>query len=153
MIRVLAAATIALASIPTFDPHPLEGVWRISFPWHIEVVNGVVTPTMETGELRVEVKGDSLVATVARTPTADTPTPRPIRMAALRLGIGEVSFEARDNVTMASPDGGERTMTAISVWVLKPAGDQLAGTLERKLEGAPSPGHGPLPLTGSRVRP
>lgn len=152
MIRALAV-TLALVSTQQTDPHPLEGLWKVSFPWHIEVVNGVVTPTMESAEMRVEVKGDSLIATVARTPTADTPTPRPIRLAALRAQAGQVSFETRDNVTVSSPSGGERTMTAISIWVFTPSGDRLHGTLERKLEGAPTPGHGPLALTGSRVRP
>ena len=151
MIRLLAVALV-LASVQQSDPHPLEGIWKISFPWHIEVVNGVVTPTMEAGELRVEVKGDSLIAVVARMPTADSPTPRPIRLSALRAGTPAITFETRDQVTVSSPDGGERSMTAISIWTLEPSGDQLSGTLERRLEGAPTRGHGPLPLTGSRAR-
>ena len=150
MIRALAV-TLALLSTQQADPHPLEGLWKVSFPWHIEVVNGVVTPTMESAEMRVEVKGDSLIAILARTPTADVPTPRPIRLAAL-AGSGEIVFETRDLVTMASAGGAERTMTAVSIWVFKPSGDQLVGTLERKIEGAAAT-HGPLPLSGSRVRP
>ena len=48
MIRTLAIA-LALVLTQQAGPHPLEGVWNISFPWHIEVVNGVVTPTMTVG--------------------------------------------------------------------------------------------------------
>lgn len=104
MLRALA---FALAVVPTqhADSHPLEGVWSISFPWHIEVVNGVVTPTMESAELRVEVVGDSLIAVVTRMPTAEMPTPRPIRLATL-LGPGDAVFETRDKVTLASAGGG-----------------------------------------------
>ena len=149
MIRALSLALALVA--PDQQAHPLEGVWKISFPWHVEVVNGVVTPTMETAEMKVEIQGDSLVATVSRTPTTDTPNPRPIRMTA-PLRTGETVFETRDRVTMAMGGGGERTMVAISTWVLKPDGDQLGGSLERRLEGAPGAGNGPLPLSGTRVR-
>ena len=148
MIRALAfALALVFADQQT---HPLEGVWKITFPWHVEVVNGVVTPTMETAEMKVEIQGDSLVATISRTPTTDTPNPRPIRMAA-PLGTGETVFETRDRVTM-SIGGEERTMIAVSTWVLKPDGDGLDGSLERRLEGVPATSNGPLPLTGNRVR-
>ena len=149
MIRALSLA-LALA-FPDQQVHPLEGVWTITFPWHVEVVNGVVTPTMETAEMKVEIQGDSLVATISRTPTTDTPNPRPIRMA-VPLRTGETVFENRDRVTMSMGSGGERTMIAVSTWVLKPDGDQLGGSLERRLEGAPAAGNGPLPLSGTRVR-
>jgi hypothetical protein len=149
MIRTLS---LVLALLTTDQrAHPLEGVWTITFPWHVEVVNGVVTPTMETAEMKVEIQGDSLVATIARTPTTDTPNPRPIRLAA-PLGTGETVFETRDRVTMSMGSGGERTMIAVSTWVLKPDGDRLGGSLERRLEGAPSSSNGPLPLSGARVR-
>jgi hypothetical protein len=150
MLRALA---VALAGIPIQNagPHPLEGVWKITFPWHIEVVNGVVTPTMETGELRVELRGDSLIAVVMRTPSDDTPSPRPFQLAA-RATSGETIVETRDQVTMATGGGATRTMTAISIWIFRPVGDELSGTLERRLEGGPGAGHGALPLTGSRIR-
>jgi hypothetical protein len=149
MIRALSLV-LALVSSDQ-QAHPLEGVWKVTFPWHVEVVNGVVTPTMETAEMKVEIQGDSLVATISRTPTPDTPNPRPIRMAA-PLGTGETVFETRDRVTMSMGSGGERTMIAVSTWVLKTDGDRLGGSLERRIEGANGTRNGALPLSGTRVR-
>jgi hypothetical protein len=52
-----------------------------------------------------------------------------------------------------SAGGAERQATAVSTWILSASGDQLAGSLERRLEGIDATRHGPQPLTGSRIRP
>jgi hypothetical protein len=68
------------------------------------------------------------------------------------VGAAETVFETRDRVTMATGGGRERTMIAVSTWILKPDGDRLGGSLERRIEGVAATGNGPLPLSGNRVR-
>ncbi len=38
-------------------PHPMVGTWRVTYPWHTEIRNGVAVPYQEHGELRVEGTG------------------------------------------------------------------------------------------------
>ena len=142
MMRVLALLFL-LAAPTQQQEHPLVGTWKITYPWHIDVVNGVVKPVMETGELRVQARGDSLTAEVVRNGA------RTIRIAA-RKGAEETVFVARDSVTLTTPSGA-RPMIAVSTWILKVSGDRLSGSLQRRLEGAGGPDVGPQPLSGQRL--
>ncbi len=53
------------------------------YPWRTEIRNGVALPYQENGEVRVEVKGDSLMATVTTTRTSEF---SPTRLEAQRSG-------------------------------------------------------------------
>jgi hypothetical protein len=150
MLRTIALALVLWTPAQPPAQHPLEGVWKITYPWHIDVVNGVVKPVMETGELKVEARGDSLIATLATNPSAQRPQPRPLRLAAVP-GSGDVVFVMRDPVTLTI-GGTERQVTAVSTWIFRPDGDALQGSLERRMEGTNVPSHGPQALTGSRAR-
>ena len=99
MISVLASALTLCCPALLADPHPLEGRWHNTFPWHIEVENGVVKPVMETGELKMEARGNWLIATLVTNPTTAFSPTRPIRLAA-PLGSPEPVFVMRDPVTM-----------------------------------------------------
>jgi hypothetical protein len=148
MIYTVVLALGLCSSVAQVEPHPLVGRWKVSFPWHVDIRNGVATPVMESGELRVEERGDSLVATIVRSTEAQSK--RDIRLAALK-GPGETVFIARDKVTF-STGATQRDAIAVSTWILRPDGDRLRGTLERKLEGTGPPGAGPQPLGGVRIR-
>lgn len=147
MIPSVLIAIVTLA--PPTAPHPLEGSWRITYPWHVEIENGVPKPTMESGRMTVTAIGDSLVATIATAPSPILPNGRAVRLAALR-GPGPVTFEESGQVTVSTPNGN-RTMTDVITWTFEPAGDRLTGTLGRRIVGMASDTK-PLPLDGIRVR-
>jgi hypothetical protein len=143
------ALFITLTPQPS-QPHPLVGVWRITYPWHLEVVNGVVHPTMEKGHLTVETRGDSLIATLE----AESAGQGRSRRLATSLGTGATVFVMRDLVTV-DIRGNRREATAVGTWVLRVNGDELSGSLERRIELAGSESqmsHGPQALRGTRVR-
>ena len=131
-------------------PHPLVGVWRVTYPWHTEMRNGVVVPYQENGEVTVEMKGDSLIATVTTTRTSEFSPTRPFRLATIANG-SEAVFVERSVVNFTTADGAVREATAVTTWVLRPAGDDLGGSLERYLEGADAK-RTPRPVTGRRIR-
>jgi hypothetical protein len=151
MFRAIAVAAAYAVFMPS-APHPLIGTWKVTYPWHIEVVNGVVTPTMEIGKLTVEARGDSLVATLITDASPQFARRRLLHFAALAGSNASTTFVMRDLVTM-NMGGAEQQATAVSTWILSPAGDQLTGSLERRLEGVNMRAYGPQRLTGSRVRP
>ncbi len=131
-------------------PHPLVGVWRVTYPWHTEMRDGVAVPYQENGEVTVEVKGDSLIATVTTTPTSAFSPRRPFRLATVANGA-EAVFVDRSVVTFTTEGGVKREATAVTTWVLRPAGDDLAGSLERHVEGSRATPT-PRPVTGRRIR-
>lgn len=150
MITRIAVALALCSSFQPTVPHPLEGAWKITYPWHLEMENGVAKPVMETGELKVEAHGDSLIATLVTTHTSEFSPTRPFRLATLR-GSDEAVFVMRDQVSF-NMRGTERQAIAVSTWILQADGDQIRGSLERRLEGI-NEGLGRLPLTGNRIRP
>ena len=143
MTNAIVLLIMTCSLLPAPQAHPLVGAWRVTYPWHVEVKNGVATPVMETGEMTVEARGDSLVASIAREGK------RAIRLAT-RRGPGDVTFIARDSVTFTSPSG-KRGVIAVSTWVLQPSGDQLSGTLDRRVEGIDVANPGPQRLSGQRL--
>lgn len=150
MIRA-ALLSLALASSPALaQSHPLVGVWQISFVGGMRIENGTPTPIQRTGKLTVEVKGDSLIANVVTDPMADLPTRPPFRMAT-KAGAGTASFIQRSKVVI-NTNGDEQEATSISTWSLGAKGDQLEGTIDRKIEGHDGPGGGAQPVTGKRVK-
>jgi hypothetical protein len=152
MLLTAIAATLTLPTLGQIAaPNPLIGVWTITYPWHLERENGVVKPFMETAQLTVEARGDSLIATVVTTHTSAYSPRRPFRLAA-PSGSAEPTFVMRDQVTL-NMRGATSTTTAITTWIMKPAGDRLGGTVERRMEAIPGRIHGPLPMTGTRIRP
>jgi hypothetical protein len=145
-----ALALLFAAPIHSEQPHPLVGVWRITYPWHLELVNGVVKPTMETGRLTVEARGDSLIATLDAEPAGQG---RSRRLSTSSGGAPPV-FVMRDLVTV-DMQGERREATAVGTWVFRVNGDALGGSLERRIELEGRSGrtsHGPQSLTGVRVR-
>ncbi|MBL8986769.1 MAG: hypothetical protein JNJ80_10900, partial [Gemmatimonadetes bacterium] len=83
-------------------------------------------------------------------PVADLPTRPPFRMAT-KAGAGTASFIQRSKVVI-NTNGDEQEATSISTWSLGAKGDQLEGTIDRKIEGHDGPGGGAQPVTGKRVK-
>lgn len=132
------------------QPHPLVGVWRLTYPWHTEIRNGTAMAYQENGELTVEAKGDSLIATVTTVPTSAFSPTRPFRLATVPSGT-EAVFVERNVVTHTGTGGETREAVVVTTWVLRGAGDELVGSLERQVEGTGSR-RTPRPVTGRRIR-
>ena len=129
-------------------PHPLVGAWKVDFPGGMRVQNGVSTPIRLTGKFTVEAQGDSLIGTLVADPS-DQGTRPPLRLAAKSMD-GSVTFVSRSPVTV-NMNGVEQKGTAVATWTLGVEGDQLEGTVDRKLEGVSGPSAGPQPISGTRL--
>jgi len=82
-------------------------------------------------------------------PMPDMP-PRPEgRMAALKVAGDEQRFMQRSEAKL-NMNGDERTVVAISTWILKADGDALTGNLSREIEGVDFTG-APMAVTGRRI--
>ncbi len=150
MIRTVLLA-LTVGSLPAAaQTHPLVGVWQISFAGGMRIENGTPTPIQRTGKLTVEVKDDSLIATLTTDPAPDLPTRPPVRLAA-KAGPGAATFVQRSKVKV-NLNGNEQEATAISTWSLAVAGDQLEGSVDRTVEGFEGAGGGAQPVTGKRVK-
>src|SRR5262245_36561496 len=109
-----ATAALILTLVMQAGPLPVAGVWRITYPWHIGVKDGVVTPVMETGQLTVEARADSIIAILRKDAgSAGRPT---LRLAAPRSTADTVVFVTRDKVSLTS-SGATQETTAVSTWV------------------------------------
>lgn len=157
MIRRLiqgSALGLALLLVPsasaTAQSHPLVGTWKIEFVAVMRVENGTPTPITGTGTLTVTSEGDSLVSVLDTDPIEGMP-PRPRARFAAKRTDGAVTFEQRSEARL-NLNGEVSVRTAISEWTLLVNGDQLSGTLARRIEGVEIPGVGPQPLKGTRAK-
>jgi len=155
MLRLVVAATaVAMATIVTPSQaqgaHPLIGAWDVKVPAGTRVENGVPSVIMGTGKLTVEAAGDSLVVHLAVDPIEGMPPRPPVRFAA-RAVPGAVEFISRSTVHI-NFNGNEQEGVSIGTWSLSAIGDQLTGTVSRRVEGFDMPSPGPQPVTGTRAR-
>lgn len=150
MIRA-ALFTLFVGSVPlSAQSHPLVGVWQVSFAGGMRIENGAPTPILRTGKLTVAIQGDSLIGTLVTDPMPDLPTRPPVRLAT-KAGPGNATFLQRSKVTI-NMNGNEQEATSVSTWILAATGDQLEGSVDRKIEGFDGPGGGAQPVTGKRVK-
>ena len=116
-----------------------------------QVVNGVQTPIMGTGALRVEARGDSLVGEFRPDPAPDLPEQAAIPLRG-RAGLGPVALIA-DQVTVVEVNGVPRPIRYTSTWTLEVRGDSLTGTLAHRVEDPTVAAQDPGPVRGARQRP
>jgi hypothetical protein len=145
MKHVIATLVMICSALQSAQSHPLVGVWKVTYPWHVDVKDGVVTPVMESGEMTVEARGDSLIATIVRD------NKRAIRLAALK-GAADPTFTTRDSISFAAANETKRNTTVLNTWVFRASGDRLSGSLDRFVENIPINNPGPQPLSGQRVK-
>lgn len=149
--KLVLAALFALAPLAArAQAHPLAGKWTIEYAGGMRIENGEPTPILAKALLTITEVGDSLIATVRMEPNPNLP-PRPEgRFAALKAAGNEITFKQRSEAKL-NTNGEERTMTAVSTWILKADGEALTGTLGRELEGMDMPLPPPQPVTGRRT--
>ena len=128
---------------------PIVGTWKISFAAGTRMENGVATIITGTGKLVVQVQGDSLIGRLIPDPIEGAARPES-RMAA-PTGAGKAVFVQRGQARV-NMNGEEKEVTSISTWTLTVDGDELKGTVERRLEGMDAPSRGPHPVTGTRLK-
>lgn len=128
---------------------PLIGAWSVTLAVGMRNENGVETPIMQTGSLKVTAEGDSLVAIMTMQPPEGMPPRPPSRMAAAAAATPAV-FVLKSQAKL-NMNGEEMTRTAVSTFTLTASGDSLTGTLTRVIEGVDYPST-PLPVTGTRVK-
>jgi hypothetical protein len=149
-MRNVLLALILVGSSLGAQQTPLIGEWKITYPGEIRMQDGVVEAIMVTGKLVVRSEGDSLIATLATEPSPQLPA-RPTLRLATKVGTGDAVFVSRSRATL-NINGEERQATSVSTWTLKATGDVLEGSVERRLEGMESPGPGPHPIKGTRLK-
>ncbi len=146
---LLVAACAALpAGLAAQAAHPFVGSWSIEYPGGARHENGEIVPLMMKGTLSIESVGDSLVATLKTTATADIPERPPLRMTTRLAGV-PVVFVHKAQATL-NMNGEESQRTSITTWTFTPEGDQLSGTLERAIEGIEMQMGGPQAFKGTR---
>jgi hypothetical protein len=144
------ALLLALVPAPLLaQAHPLVGAWTVSFAVGMRMENGVETPIVQSGSMKIESKGDSLIATVAMQPIEGRPARPPSRMAA-KIGSTPSVFVLTSQA-MININGETTTKTATSTFTLSATADTMTGTLVRVVEGMDMEAS-PQPVTGSRVR-
>jgi hypothetical protein len=144
------ALILALAATPVFaQSHSLVGDWAVSLAAGMRMENGVETPIMQAGTLKVVSQGDSLIATLAMPPVEGRPVRPPSRMAA-KVGTGAHVFVLTSQATI-NINGETSTKNVTSTFTLSATADALTGTVVRVLEGVDMPSS-PQPVTGSRVK-
>ncbi|MGE0441567.1 MAG: hypothetical protein AB7S39_13865 [Gemmatimonadales bacterium] len=151
MLRLALLATVVTADPPPpHQTHAFVGNWDITFNGGMRMENGVATPITVNGKLVIELRGDSLVATLSTEPPPGMAKRPDARMAAL-AGSGEVTFVQRSTAQL-NLNGAAQEATAVSTWKLTVAGDKLQGTVDRRIEGMDMPTAGPQPVSGSRAK-
>jgi hypothetical protein len=116
----------------------------------MRIDDGHATPLIATGLLTVEIKEDSLIASLVTNPSPDIPARPPARLVA-GLTTGDAVFVSRTEARL-NINGEERKATAVSTWMLRATGDSLGGTVERRLEGFEMGNQGPQPVSGIRQK-
>ena len=148
VLTTLLTLSTFLPAGPGTEPHPLVGAWTVDFPGGMRIQNGVSTPIRLIGRLTVEAQGDSLIGILVTDPSTQASRP-PLRLAA-KAASGNVAFVSRSPVTV-NINGAEQQGVAVATWTLGATGDQLEGTVDRKLEGVDGPPLQPQPVTGKRL--
>ena len=151
--RALARALTALVTtLPAALPaqnHALVGTWAIEYPGSMRNDGGTITAITMKGQLAVEQLGDSLIATLVTEAPAGSPPRPPLRLATKRAD-GDAAFVHHAEATV-TVNGEASVRTSVSTWTFRTAGDDLSGSLDRKLEGM-TQGTGPQALSGKRVK-
>jgi hypothetical protein len=150
-LLVLAAVIMPVTGLLAQASHPLVGRWNIEFQRGQRMENGTVTPIMGTGDLVVEARGDSLVATLTTAgtrPDGSTVPPAVMRGAAR----GSEAVFNHTTTAQLNMNGEVRNADAITTWTFRVAGDLLEGTMRREITGlmlqVPME---PSPVKGKRV--
>jgi hypothetical protein len=148
MIRILLCLTALATTTLAAQQSPFVGSWDISYPAGARMENGMSTPIMGTGVLKIALTADSLVGELTINPSADLP-PRPKQRLVASGAGAEATFIAHTEANL-NMNGEERTAIVISTWKLAVEGDSLSGTVERVLEGFEIANQPPQPVTGVR---
>jgi hypothetical protein len=147
---VTLVSLVGAGSAAAAQTNPLVGSWNLRYAAGARLENGTRTVVTGTGKLIVQLQDDSLIARLIPNPLEGAPARPEARMAA-KAGPGEVVFIQRGTARL-NMNGEEREVTSISTWTLAATGDQLTGTVARRIEGADVPSAGPEPVTGSRLK-
>jgi hypothetical protein len=148
MNRSILLCLCLMSSTLHAQQHSLIGVWQVRYAAAVRNMDGVVTPIMATGTLKVEGVRDSLVGTLVADSGANMPSRPPLRLAALSKP-GEVVFLSQSKATL-NMNGESQEATVISTWTLGAKGDSLSGTVVRSLVGIEAGPQEPQPVTGHR---
>jgi hypothetical protein len=151
MTRTILACLVLSTSALSAQQQPLAGVWDVSYPAGMRMINGEATPIMASGVLTVVVHGDSLIAQLAANASPEMPARPPTRLAARAAGAGEVVFASRSEATI-NMHGEEQKATVLSTGRVAVQSDSLVGTVERRIEGHEMGNSGPQPVTGVRAK-
>lgn len=150
MKRFALLLTLATAPGPLLaQASPLVGDWSVKMAVGSRNENGVETPIMAEGTMKITTVGDSLVAVVTMQPPPGAPARPPSRMAASAAtspAVFVLKSEAKLNM-----NGEQMTRMATSTFTLSSSGDALTGTLSRVIEGVDFPSS-PMPVTGTRIK-
>jgi hypothetical protein len=148
MLRIALLLALTATSLSA-QSHPLVGDWAVSLASGMRIENGVETPIMQSGSMKIVSQGDSLIATLTMQPVEGRPVRPPSRMAA-RTATGPSVFVLISQA-MINVNGESSTKTATSTFTLTAKDDALTGTLMRVIEGMDVEAT-PQPVTGSRVK-
>lgn len=136
-LAIAAVALVAATPLATFaqGAGTIVGTWNIEWEMGRSIVNGEQTAIMATGTMKVEVSGDSLLATVTTAKRSDgQPITRPPFTIGGRRTDKGASFTQISTATL-NTNGEERTQRSIGTWMLEVQGDQLTGQVKREIEG------------------
>ena len=148
MLRTLCCLIVLNTTALAAQQSPFAGTWRLTYPVGATVENGVNTPIMGTGVLKISTTGDSLVGELNMDANDQVP-PRPMQRLIASAAGPDATFIAHTEAKL-NMNGEERTATVISTWKLAVKGDSLSGTVERVLEGFEMANQPPQPVTGVR---
>jgi pimeloyl-ACP methyl ester carboxylesterase len=110
----------------------LAGQWTLRVPTGVRGSAGTPVWIDRSGELSVAVVGDSLIATMTLAAIADVPA-KTMRMASRRVD-GKVTFHHTSDALFTN-GSDERSVQAMSTYVLEAIGDSLAGVLSQEIPG------------------
>ena len=129
--------------------NPIIGSWKVSYVAGTRFENGTPTVINGTGKLVVQVQGDSLIARLIPDPIEGAA--RPESRLTAPSGSGKVVFISSGKAQV-NTNGEVKEVTSISTWTLTANGDELSGTVERRIEGLDAPSRGPQPVSGTRIK-
>lgn len=137
-VAALLASALPVLSLPTLlraqSPAPIVGSWNIEWESGRQITNGETIAVMAKGLMKVEVSGDSLLATVTMQSRSDgQPVRPPISFGGRRTDKG-ASFTQISEATL-NMNGEERKQRSVGTWVLDVQGDQVSGQIRREIEG------------------
>jgi hypothetical protein len=150
-ILAVAAAIPATAASLAAQPAPIVGTWNVEWEMGRQIINGEATAITAKGTMKVEVSGDSLLATLTATSRSDNqPITRPPVTIGGRATASGAVFTQISEATL-NMNGEERKQRSIGTWTLQVNGTALTGSVKRVIEGVemdmPT-----APVTGSRAK-